>query len=127
VYRPIATRLSAENGAYRDPDPDHSVDGTSLQIYGTESNQAFEHDPAHVLMNGFVSSYTKTGQNGSVIMDCFAPAHVPVITTLASEFTLFDEYFPGVPGPTFPNRLFAMSATSDGYGDNSGERTARES
>lgn len=110
-------------GAYRDPDPDHSVDGTALQIYGTTANQAFEHDPAHVLMNGFVASYNATHGKGAVIMDCFDPVHVPVITTLASEFALFDEYFPGVPGPTFPNRLFSMSATSDGYGDNSGERT----
>lgn len=75
-------------------------------------------------MDGFVTSYTQTGRNGSVIMDCFSPSHVPVITTLASEFALFDEYFAGVPGPTFPNRLFSMSATSDGYGDNSGARTA---
>lgn len=27
--------------------------------------------------------------------------------------------YASVPGPTFPNRLYAMSATSHGYGDNS--------
>ena len=113
----------SEKGAYCDPDPEHSVDATSLQIYGTESNQAFEHDPAHVLMNGFVSSYTAAGQNGSVIMDCFSPQHVPVISTLANEFALFDAYFSGLPGPTSPNRLFALSATSGGFGENSDDQT----
>lgn len=81
-------------------------------------------DPARVFMDGFVFAYNKTGQSGAAIMDCFAPEHVPVITTLASEFALFDSYFAGVPGPTFPNRLFSMSATSDGFGDNSASETA---
>lgn len=44
--------------------------------------------------------------------------HVPVISTLAMNFALFDNYFAAIPGPTFPNRAFAMSATSHGFGSN---------
>jgi phospholipase C len=103
-----------DRGAYSDPDPDHSVPATTLQIYGTQLNADVEHNPADILMDGFVAAYAKHGSNGSIIMDCFKPEAVPVISTLAMEFALFDEYFAGVPGPTFPNRLFGMSATSDG-------------
>lgn len=112
-----------DRGAYSDPDPDHSVPATTLQIYGTQLNADVEHNPADILMDGFVAAYAKHGSNGSIIMDCFKPEAVPVISTLAMEFALFDEYFAGVPGPTFPNRLFGMSATSDGYGDNNDTRT----
>jgi phospholipase C len=41
-----------------------------------------------------------------------------VISALASSFATFDAYHASVPGPTFPNRLFALSGTSYGYGDN---------
>lgn len=48
----------------------------------------------------------------------WTPDRVPIITTLASEFALFDEYHASVPGPTDVNRLFFHSATSDGAGVN---------
>ena len=51
-------------------------------------------------------------------MKCFAPENVPAISTLASEFAVFDGYFASVPGPTEPNRCYAMSATSHGMGTN---------
>jgi phospholipase C len=35
---------------------------------------------------------------GPKIMSCFDPSKVPVITTLAQEFVLFDQYFSSVPG-----------------------------
>ena len=118
---------ATRRGAYEDPDPDHSVQGTALEIYGT-STPANEHDPAAVLMSGFVHSYAATKNNnasfGAAIMDCFDPPHVPVITALASQFTLLENYHASVPGPTFPNRLFAMSATSHGFGDNDPVQTA---
>ena len=86
-------------GAYRDPDPDHSVEGTALQIFGTTSNIGpVEHNASAETMSGFVKSY---GTNrGESIMDCFAPEHVPVISTLAMEFAVFDHFFAAVPGPT---------------------------
>jgi phospholipase C len=32
----------------------------------------------------------------------------------AKEFVVFDKWFCSLPGPTDPNRAFAMSGTSDG-------------
>ncbi len=111
-------------GAWSDPDPSHSVDGTSWQIYGTE-NPPSPSDPSTITMGGFVDSYEKAeGAGGAhAIMDCFDPANVPIISALAQAFTLVDTYHAGVPGPTFPNRLFYFSATSHGFGDNDAVQT----
>ncbi len=110
---------ATSNGAYVDPDPDHSVPSTAQQIFGT-STPPDEHDPSAVTMGGFVASYADA-TNASFakqIMDCFDPSHVPIISTLATQFTVLEDYHASVPGPTFPNRLFAMSASSYGFGDN---------
>ena len=102
-----------KRGAYSDPDPDHSVDGTSWQLYGTE-NPARPNDPSTITLGGFVDSYEKAegAASARTIMDCFAPEAVPIISTLAQTFTVVDTYHAAVPGPTFPNRLFYFSATS---------------
>ena len=65
-------------------------------------------------MSGFVSSYAKAhgAASAPTIMDCFTPAAVPVISTLATEFTVIDTYHASVPASTFPNRLFQLSSTS---------------
>ena len=107
------TFCPTNKGAYSDPDPCHSVDCTSSQLYGSD-NPARPNDPATITMGGFVDSYEKAeGAPGAgTIMDCFAPSAVPIISTLAQTFTFIDTYHAGVPGPTFPNRLFYFSATS---------------
>ncbi len=51
-------------------------------------------------------------------MSCFDQQTVPVISTLATEFALFDAWHASVPGPTMPNRAYAGSATSRGAGSN---------
>eukprot|EP00158_Paraphelidium_tribonemae_P000407 Partr_v1_DN22123_c0_g2_i1_m35841 putative Phosphoesterase family len=106
-------------------DPDHSVPGTATQIYGT-ATPPDEHDPAAVNMGGFIRNEASVHGDGWApkIMDCFHPANVPVISTLASQFALMDTYYASVPGPTYPNRLFMMSGTSWGYGTNSVNQTA---
>ena len=44
----------------------------------------------------------------------FAPTQVPVVSQLAQEFVLFDNWFASVPGPTWPNRFFVHAASSGG-------------
>ena len=119
------TYCATKNGAYSDPDPDHSVDATSWQLYGAR-NPPFPQDPAAVKMSGFIDSYSSasTPANAPTIMDCFEPSHVPIISTLAQTFTVLDTYHASIPGPTFPNRLFFFSATSHGFGDNDALQTA---
>ena len=42
------------------------------------------------------------------------PEKLPIMTTLAKEFALFDRFFPSHPGPTDPNRLFMHTGTARG-------------
>jgi phospholipase C len=105
---------------YQQSDPSHSISGTTSQIYGSSPNSAD--------MNGFIASYSsRTGSSeyGTRIMQCFAPDHVPAISTLASEFGLFDGWYASVPGPTQVNRAYAASATSHGMGTNDVDKIIR--
>lgn len=74
---------------------------------------------------GFVSDYvinfrlTKkrepTAEEIAVAMGGFSPAQMPVISTLAREFAVYDRWFAGVPSQTFCNRSFFHASTSHGY------------
>jgi hypothetical protein len=69
--------------------------------------------------SGFIESYSNYGAKiPDRIMRCFDPKQLPVLTQLAQEFAVCDAWFSSLPGPTWPNRLFAMAATSGGL-DNS--------
>jgi hypothetical protein len=49
------------------------------------------------------------------IMYTFPPAKLPVLTTLAREFAVFNGWFSSVPGPTLCNRAFAHYGRSFGH------------
>ncbi len=98
------------------PDPDHSHFGVMKQMFDGS-------DPASTLvppMSGFAKSYGGVTNNvgkSHNIMKCFSSAKLPVISALAQQFCLCDNWFSSVPGPTFPNRAFAHAATSIGRVD----------
>jgi phospholipase C len=48
------------------------------------------------------------------IMYYFTPDKLPVLTTLATQFALFNGWFSSIPGPTICNRAFAHYGTSFG-------------
>jgi phospholipase C len=98
------------------PDPDHSHFGVMDQMFdGADPNVTLVPP-----MSGFVHSYehiTSDVNKSHNIMKCFSQAKLPVITKLAQQFCLCDNWFSSVPGPTFPNRAFAHAATSIGRVD----------
>lgn len=49
-----------------------------------------------------------------VIMQCFKPTQIPVLTTLAREFAVFDHWYCSVPSQTWCNRAFWHAGTSGG-------------
>jgi len=78
-------------------------------------------------MNGFVNDYINTLQamkeseyqdptleQYEVIMQCFEPQQVNVLSTLAREFAVFDHWHCSVPSQTWCNRAFWHAATSGG-------------
>ncbi len=65
-------------------------------------------------MNGFVHDTILNGLNETNPVSMFDNSTAPIINTLAAEFAVFDKWFCSLPGPTDPNRGFAMSGTSMG-------------
>jgi phospholipase C len=97
-------------------DPDHHFPGVDLQIFGG----ALPGNGRVANMQGFVKSYATqgTGNQGSrAIMNYFAPEKIPVLTTLATEYAVFNGWFASIPGPTICNRAFAHYGTSFGNVD----------
>jgi phospholipase C len=80
-------------------------------------------------MDGFVTDYisTFTGEMGrqptyaeyAHIMTGYGPAQIPVLSSIARGFGVFDHWFSEVPSQTFPNRSFWTAASSSGLVVNS--------
>lgn len=101
------------NGYDEGPDdPMHDFWSTAEQIYGFRKPNDQDAQP---LMNGFVQNAAAMNHNISNPMAMFDPiVGAPILNTLATEYAVFDRWFSSIPGPTDPNRGFAMSGTSDG-------------
>ena len=105
----------AEYQSQLDPDPDHHFPGVDIQLFnGTQGN------PRVPNMQGFIRDYftqTKDVNHSQKIMYYFPPEKVPVITTLARKYAVFNRWFSSIPGPTICNRAFAHFGTSFGKVD----------
>ena len=110
---PVRPQPLAEFQGQLNPDPDHHFPAVDLQIFGG--------DPARVAnMQGFVKSYFNQQRDvghSQKIMYYFAQNQLPVLTTLALEFAVFNRWFASIPGPTICNRAFAHYGTSFGRVD----------
>ena len=98
-----------------DPDPNHHFAAVDQQLF--DGNMAPGRAPT---MGGFVKSYfgeRKDVDHSRQIMYYFTPEKLPVLTTLAREFALFNGWFASIPGPTLCNRAFAHYGTSFGHVD----------
>ncbi|MBI4934506.1 MAG: phospholipase [Actinobacteria bacterium] len=76
------------------PDPDHGWAGQHL-AWANGTNSGFG------------------DRMGPAALGYFRRSDLPYYWALADEFTLCDQYFCSVIGPTTPNRLYSMSATID--------------
>ena len=110
AHTPVLVQPLAEFQGQLDPDPDHHFPAVDMQI--------FNGDPGRVAnMQGFVKSYFNQRQDvrhSQKIMYYFTPDKLPVLTTLATEFAVFNQWFASIPGPTICNRAFAHYGTSFG-------------
>ena len=112
---PVKAQPLAEFQAQLQPDPDHHFPAVDLQIFGGDTS------PTRVAnMQGFVKSYfnqQRDLKHSQKIMYYFAQKDLPVLTTLALEFAVFNRWFASIPGPTICNRAFAHYGTSFGRVD----------
>lgn len=89
-------------------DPCHSTPCTTQKLFSKGTDK-----PAD--MGGFVNyQNSSSDENYCNVMQGFPPEKVPILSTLASEFGIMDRFFASHPGPTWPNRMFSLTATSAG-------------
>jgi len=126
------------------PDPGEEYPHINTSLFGTvipDTNRFLEADemfppfnlpdtlPANYPMNGFVQDYINnfratqgrmpTYSEYKIIMSCFPPEVVPVISTIAKGFAVCDHWYCSVPSQTFCNRSFFNSGASAGFVTNS--------
>ena len=109
----VKVQPNAKFQSQLDPDPDHHFPGVDMQIFGGAPP-----GPGRVAnMQGFVKDYftqTNNINRSHNVMYYFTPDKLPVLTTLATQFAVFNGWFSSIPGPTICNRAFAHYGTSFG-------------
>jgi phospholipase C len=107
--------------------PGEGYSNYNAQLFGTPTPPKSGTVPT---MAGFVTNYaTAIGQDASqgwyvvpgttasMIMGCFGPETLPVLSALARGYAVCDRWFASAPGMTMPNRAFTCAATSQGHMD----------
>lgn len=93
-------------------DPLHDFDSIAVQIFGFDKPNNVSNAP--VTMNGFVQVAPPGTGSQPFVMSAFNSTNLPVLSTLATEYAVFDHWHCSCPCPTNPNREFLMSGTSNG-------------
>jgi len=117
---PVPVQRTTDPSAYvTEPGPGHDFEDINEQLFGDRAPQ----DTSTPTNTGFVVNYSRQtgpgdrplGDRGREAMQCLDPTLVPILTTLARNFTVCDHWFASVPGPTWPNRFFLHAGTSRGF------------
>lgn len=111
-------------------DPGHEFTDTLVQLCGethakpylaniihdTASlpNGAYPPMAADPTASGFGYDLDAYGYDVATALRCFTPDQLPVLNFLAQQFAVCDRWFASMPGPTWPNRFFALAGTSWG-------------
>ena len=99
-------------------DPGHEFLNVLTQLCGPEAS--YPRGGPYPLPNatGYVAAYKiGGGPDPRQVMECYSPSQLPVLTALAKEFVVCDNWFASMPGPTWPNRFFAHAASAGGLDD----------
>ena len=129
--------FSDRSTAFQQPNPANTTSspvGALLPFHldTSKANAACTHDITHDwvpqhqswnngAMDGFVNSRLPIDSNDAVLsMGYYTRADLPYYYALADAFTICDNYFCSVMGPTDPNRLYTMAASLDPDGKNGG-------
>jgi phospholipase C len=88
--------LAPEFRGCEHPDPDHSY----------EAGRSAYND-------GACDGWLVTGNNDPFAIGYYAQADLGFHGKAAPEWTTFDRYFPGILGPTFPNRIYQHAGQTD--------------
>lgn len=110
------------------PDPGEGYRDATYQLYGTyvvddlyppaPTGLGYVDNYAAAMLYG-TYSYRDAPTDPREIMTCYTPEQTPVLSGLAKQYAVCDEWFCSVPSQTLPNRDFIHAATSTGYVNNS--------
>src|SRR5574340_685306 len=125
---PVYPITPTTSNAYFMPgaDPGEGYVATNNQLFGTGSPPV----GAVPTMQGFVTDYARAiaednakhwyvvpGTTAEMIMGCYTPETLPVLSALARGYAVCDHWFSSAPTMTMPNRAFACAGTSQGHMD----------
>jgi len=89
-------------------DPGHEFEDAMYQMQGNNGN----------VVSNFVNKYpSATRDQIQEVMGYYEDGTFPALHTLAKNFMVCDNWFGSLPGPTWPNRIFAHTGTSLGHVD----------
>ena len=124
----------ARPGKNLDPTTQRNVAQAPIAEYSLPSGVDIGHEPENVdrqiatdttPMSGFVEDFRKTNPGADDALAAQVMAYFPIgdspagdalpaLHGLARQFVVCDRWFSSLPGPTWPNRLFALTGTSAG-------------
>jgi phospholipase C len=113
------TGMTPSTACIPDPDPGESFKDMNVQLFGVDPRPG-----TAATMGGFSQNFALQPQKKNTVYDpgavmhYFTPEQVPVISTLAKEFGVCDQWHASAPCQTWPNRFFAHTGTSLGHIDN---------
>ncbi|MEN3336194.1 MAG: phospholipase [Blastocatellia bacterium] len=111
VYaQPLPASLTT--GCLKNPDPDP---GEGFDHVNTELNITTDLPLGD--NSGFLRDYFQVTNSAALapnIMYSYTPEQVPIISQLAKNFAVSDQWFCSAPTETFPNRLYVATGTSAG-------------
>jgi phospholipase C len=102
-------------------DPKHEFEDVTVQLAGPGAKYPPGGLYPAINNSGFVAAYTRsddfklTKDDPGEVMRCFdTRVQLPVLYALAENFVVCDNWYASMPGPTWPNRMFAHAASSGG-------------
>jgi phospholipase C len=136
---PDALTLSTGKSVFYQPDADNpdgytlpfhlDTNATSAQsIPSTSHAWAVQHSAWNngAMDNWLPAHRASDGANGPFTMGYYEQQDIPFQFALAQNFTILDNYHCSLLGPTWPNRLYLMSAWIDPEGTNGGPIISNE-
>jgi phospholipase C len=93
-------------------DPRHEVNHVTAQM--TDHNGGFIKDFVEANQDNKTLSAADLAERCRFVMGYYPLDFLPALHRLARDFLICDHWFSSLPGPTWPNRFFALSGTSSG-------------
>jgi phospholipase C len=91
-------------------DPYHEFEDVLEQLCGAGVTYPKGGPYPPINNSGFVSNFAVAAKSPSPgdVMKGFTPERLPVLSALARAYAVCDSWFCSLPGPTWPNRFFAL-------------------